>query len=76
MLRAGYGVEDIAVKLTKHKVNTPPDMVRMEVKRLRDNGTLMKVLDLKPKGKGHGIRKDECSGDHQQAQPTSSGNQD
>lgn len=75
MLRAGYGVEDIAIKLTEHKTNTSPDMVRMEVRRLRDNGNLMPVLGLGQKGKPHGIRKDERSGDHQPTQPPAKGNQ-
>ncbi len=64
LLRSGYGVEDIAVKLTKHKMKTSPAMVRKEVRRLRESGNLMRVLDVARKGKWNDIRKDECGGDH------------
>jgi len=73
LLRSGYGAEDIAVKLTKQKVNTHAVMVRAEIRRLRMEGSLMRVLGLDRKEGSGGIREDERSGDHQPPQQTETG---
>lgn len=73
MLRAGFGVEDISIKVSSMGLYTSETHVRMEVARLRRDGRLMDVLALKWRRSGKAVREDECSGDHQPQEQASEG---
>lgn len=73
MLRAGFGVEDITIKVRKMGPHISDTIVRNEVSRLRESGELMNVLALEWRSHGKAIRKDERSGDHQQEEPPKEG---
>ena len=75
MLRAGFGVEDIEIKIRKLGLHISQSSIRGEIKHLRENGDLMGVLALKWRSHGKAIREDECSGDHQQEEPPEEGDQ-
>lgn len=47
MLRAGFGVEDIALRATKRGLRTTADQVRNEITILRNEGRLLEVLRLR-----------------------------
>jgi len=73
MLRAGFGVEDITIKVRKMGLHISDTIVRHEVSMLRESGELMNVLALEWRSHGKAIRKDERSGDHQQEKPPEEG---
>lgn len=73
MLRAGFGVEDITIKVRKMGLHISDTIVRHEVSMLRESGELMNVLALEWRSHGKVIRKDERGGDHQQEEPPEEG---
>jgi len=73
MLRAGFGVEDITIKIRRMGLHISDTIVRNEVSMLRESGELMSVLALEWRSHGKVIRKDERSGDHQQEKPPEEG---
>ena len=52
MLRAGFGVEDITIKVRKMGLHISDTIVRHEVSRLRESGELMNVLALEWRSHG------------------------
>lgn len=75
MLRAGFGVEDIEIKVRKMGLHISQSRIRAEISQLRQSGELMNVLALKWRSHGKALRKDECSGNHQQEEPPEKGDQ-
>lgn len=70
MLRAGFGVEDISVKL--FKLNMPwwrESAIRDEVRNLRSSGKLAEVLSLHRR-KREALRTIPSHQDHQAHEPT------
>jgi hypothetical protein len=75
MLRAGFGVEDISVKLFKLKMPWwRESAIRDEVRELRSSGKLMEVLSLHRR-KREALRPVPSTQDHQDHEPTEGSDQ-
>jgi hypothetical protein len=77
LLGEGYGVEDIAIKMQRMGVKSDTryleEFLRDHVQVLRSDGRLRSILKLNRRRRVGAVRKDERSGDHQQAEPPEEG---
>ena len=76
MLRAGFGVQDISVKLQSLKMPWWSERaIRDEVSNLRSSGKLLDVLALKRREHGPTLREVPRHEDHQECGPSEESHQ-